>query len=86
MKLVVKISPFALMQNLFVVSDEGETIDKFTISFSELNDKIFNCINSYSLNQIDLVGPKSFSLGVKKTLLKENVNKYNNQELDIKII
>ena len=67
MKLVVKISPFALMQNLFVVSDEGETIDKFTISFSELNDKIFNCINSYSLNQIDLVGPKSFSLGVKKT-------------------
>ena len=86
MKVVVKLQPFVLKQNLFTISDEGKTLDSVSVSLSELNKTVFGFVGKYSINQIDLVGPKSFAKGIRTELLKDNAEKYGNQKITINII
>ena len=77
--------PFELKQN-FYVYDNGNKIDAISIKMDEINNTIFNLQKKYNINDIELIGPKQFSKGIKNLFLAEEKNKFNKNKTNINII
>ena len=84
MKIIVDIEPFSLNQKFYVYAD-GQCIETKEAPLEDFNKTIFNLSDRYNVNQVDLVGPKSYLLGLKNGFEQEQVSNYS-KNIKINII
>lgn len=83
-KIVTVIKPFTMQQNVFVY--EGSNMLKVTVAeMDNLSDTILNLSKEYDANDIEIVGAKKFTTGIKDKLTEEELTKYNENKLNIKL-
>ena len=86
-KIIGILKPFQLNQELYVYKGDSQ-LEKTTTDIENFPKMCINLIKKYKYYDIDLVGPSSFSLGIKrninKEMIKENTSFKN--EINIKII
>ena len=84
-KIVSIIRPFSLIQEIHIY-DNGMEVDEINTSLTDFNNTIFNIVNTESINQIDLFGPRKYLNGLKKELLQIGKTKYQKDDLVINIL
>jgi hypothetical protein len=84
-KIVCCISPFETKQTVYILED-GKTKKEFKISLYELPSKIIKLANTFSVNDIDLAGTKSFAEGIKNHIQETEITQYSKNKLNINII
>lgn len=83
-KIVALIRPFDLEQAVYVF-ENGNKIDMITSPLDDINNSIFQLIDKYSLDEIELIGPKSYAKGIKNKFEEEELSKYNENKIKISI-
>ena len=84
-KIIAMIRPFDLDQILMVYED-GNKIDMINSKLENLNDNIFALMEKYNTYQLDLVGPKSYTKGLKNQIETAATAKYESNKIEINII
>lgn len=86
MKKIIGIDrPFDLVKQ-FIVYEDGNKIETYPSTVDTRIKDLFALIKKYDVQQIDLVGPKKYLLGIKEQIEEENISKYNFKNLEINII
>lgn len=84
-KIVGVIQPFDFKQTFYIYED-GNKIDVKEIEIEELKKSILNLAKENDINEIDLIGSCKFSTGLKEQIEKEELLKYNSNNIKINII
>lgn len=83
-KIVSVIKPFIMQQNVFVY-ENGNKIDVINSTLDDIEDNFLNLIDKYNIEQIELIGPKNYSKGIKKKFQEKELSKYNKNSVNIKL-
>lgn len=83
-KIVTVIKPFIMQQNIFVYED-GNKIDLFSVNLEDIENSLIETAKKYDVTDIELIGSKSYSKGIKNKIEVAEMNKYNENKLNIKI-
>lgn len=84
-KIIGIISPFDIKQNFYVYED-GNKIDTISTTIKDISKDIFLLVEKYNIYKIDLSGSKQYNRGLKKQIQKAEMNKFNENKLEINII
>lgn len=84
-KIIGMIRPFEMNQTLMVYED-GNKIDICKTTMEELYPSIFALVEKHEVYQLDLVGPKSYTKGLKNQIDKAATVKYADNKLEVNII
>ncbi len=84
-KIVGVLRPFDRRQNFYVYED-GNRIDKISVTLEEMNESLFALAQKHDIMRIDLSGPKQYARGLAKKLQEDEIIKYNRAFLEINII
>jgi hypothetical protein len=83
MKIVGIIRPFEVKQH-FYVYENGNKIDAVdAATVDEIVNTVFTLKDKYNINQLELVGAKTYSTGISKQIKEAELTKYNNNTLEI---
>lgn len=84
-KIISVIKPFTYTQNVFIY-ENGDKIDTISTNLNDLSNVLFELVEKYDTNEINLIGNLNFSKGIKEKIEKEEVIKYNKNMLNIELI
>lgn len=84
-KIVSVIKPFVIDQNIFVYED-GNKIDAVISSVDNLPETILQLTKQYELNNVELAGPVSYLKGLQKQIQELEMDTYETNNIEIKII
>lgn len=84
-KIIVKLSPFLLNQE-FIVTEDGNRLDVTKGKMKEIPEIIFKLAEQYDVQNVNLIGAKKYAEGIEKQIKKAELVKYEKNKLDIKII
>lgn len=84
-KIVSVIKPFTYNQNVFVYED-GNKIETTTTNLDNLSNTLFELIDKYNTNEINLIGNLKFSKGIKEKIENAEMTKYNDNKINIELI
>ena len=84
-KIVSVIRPFTLKQNIFVYED-GNKIEVSSTELDNIADKIIELAYKYEIKNVQLIGAKNFSKGIKNKIETAEMTKYNKNVLVIELI
>lgn len=84
-KIVGLVKPFDIKQ-IFYVYEDGNKIDTATPRINDINSAIFALADKYKITKVDLVGPKQYIRGLTKQIQQAEVQKYNENKLEINIV
>lgn len=84
-KIVSVIKPFVIDQNIFVYED-GNKIDAVMSSVDNLPETILQLTKQYELNNVELAGPVSYLKGLQKQIQELEMDTYETNNIEIKII
>lgn len=84
-KIVSVIKPFTYNQNVFVYED-GNKIETTITNLDNLSNTLFELIDKYNTNEINLVGNLKFSKGIKEKIENAEMTKYNDNKINIELI
>ena len=84
-KIVSIIKPFVINQNVFVYED-GNKIDVISVSLNDIQDILINTAEKYDATDIELIGSKKYINGIVNKIRETEINQYNENKLNIKII
>ena len=86
MKKIIYMSKPFLVEQTLIVYEDGNKLDMQTIPMEKVNETLFYLMEKYSVNRVDLVGPKTYCKGLLNQISKLNSSKYNLTNLEINII
>lgn len=81
-KIVGLLKPFILKQEFYIYEDSNK-IDAISISVEDIAETVLNLTNQYSINQLDLIGPKKYSQGIGNKIKELENTKYNVNNIEI---
>ncbi len=84
-KIVSVIKPFTYNQNVFVYED-GNKIETTITNLDNLSNTLFELIDKYNTNEINLIGNLKFSKGIKEKIENAEITKYNDKKINIELI
>lgn len=84
-KIVTMIRPFDMEQTLMVYED-GNKIDIAKTTLEDLYPSIFALMDKHEVYQLDLVGPKSYTKGLKNQIETAAMTKYETNKIEVNII
>lgn len=84
-KIVSVIKPFTYNQNVFVYED-GNKIETTITNLDNLSNTLFELIDKYNINEINLIGNLKFSKGIKEKIENAEMTKYNDNKINIELI
>lgn len=84
-KIVSVIRPFLMKQNIFVY-ENGNKIDVTSAPLNAIETVLVETAKKYDVKTIELVGPKSYSAGIKLRVEGAEMDKYNKNDIEVKII
>ena len=84
-KIIAMIRPFDLDQILMVYED-GNKIDIAKTTLEDLYPSVFALMEKHDTYQLDLVGPKSYTKGLKNQIEAAATAKYKSNKIEINII
>ena len=84
-KIVSVIKPFTYNQNVFVYED-GNKIETTIANLDNLSNTLFELIDKYNTNEINLIGNLKFSKGIKEKIENAEMTKYNDNKINIELI
>lgn len=84
-KIVSVIRPFTLNQNVFVYED-GNKIDIVNTDFENLSDVLLDTAIKYEITDIQLIGAKNFSMGIKDKIEKAEMTKYSTHNIIVTLV
>lgn len=84
-KIVSVIKPFTYNQNVFVYED-GNKIETTITNLDNLSNTLFELIDKYNTNEINLIGNLKFSKGIKEKIENAEMTKYNDNKINIELI
>ena len=84
-KIVSVIKPFTYNQNVFVYED-GNKIETTITNLDNLSNTLFELIDKYNTNEINLIGNLKFSKGKKEKIENAEMTKYNDNKINIELI
>ena len=84
-KIVSIIKPFTINQNIFVYED-GNKIDVISVPLNDIQDILINTAEKYDATDIELIGSKKYINGIVNKIRETEINQYNENKLNIKII
>jgi hypothetical protein len=84
-KIISVVKPFTYTQNVFVYDNE-EKIDTIITNINDLSNTIFELSEKYKTNQVELIGNAKFGKGIKQEIEKNEMSKFNKNNLNIEWI
>lgn len=84
-KIIAMLRPFDMEQTLMVYED-GNKIDMKTTDMNSLTPAVFALVDTYEVKQLDIVGPKKYSEGIRTQIQVAGVTQYSCDDLEINII
>ena len=84
-KIVSVIKPFIINQNIFVYED-GNKIDVLSVPLNNIQDLLIKTALQYEVNDIELIGSKKYLNGIINKIRETEINQYNEDKLNIKIV
>ena len=84
-KIVSVIKPFTYNQNVFVY-ENGNKIETTITNLDNLSNTLFELIDKYNTNEINLIGNLKFSKGIKEKIENAEMTKYNDNKINIELI
>ena len=84
-KIVSVIKPFIINQNIFVYED-GNKIDVLSVPLNDIQDLLIKTALQYKVNDIELIGSKKYLNGIINKIRETEINQYNENKLNIKIV
>ena len=84
-KIVSVIKPFIINQNVFVYED-GNKVDAISVPLNDIQIILVDTATKYEATEIELIGPKKYLKGIVNKIEETEINKYNTNKLNIKII
>jgi len=88
MKIIFKFNMFTKNQHIYVMNDR-ETVERIAVNAADLDkiaETLVNLSISYDTVDIELAGPKSFTMKIAEKCYQAEITKYNKNKIDIKYI
>lgn len=83
-RIVIPIKPFTFLQSIYILEND-ECRETNYCSIDDLTIRIFGLIDEYNIQNIDLVGSKTFLEGIKKDIQEYELTKYGKNKIKINI-
>lgn len=84
-KIVGVLEPFKLKQNFYIYRDGNQIYAKELI-YEDIPETILNLSKEYDTNDVVLIGAKQYTQGIKSTIRKKELEKYNQNDLKIELV
>ncbi len=84
-KIIGLIHPFDANQTLYVYED-GNSLDFMKVKIENIPEAIFKLSKAYNVYDVDLSGAKYFSKKLIQKIQEEEMIKYNEKKLNIRIV
>jgi len=84
-KIISFIKPFTYTQNIFIY-ENGNKIDVVSTDLDNLSNTLFELVDKYETNDIELLGNLKFLKGVKEKIEVAEMTKYNENKLNINLM
>lgn len=82
MKILSVLKPFELEQTIYVY-ESGNKIDAIKTPLDKFIPSVFKLSKQYDVKQVELVGPKQYSKGIKNQIEKKEIEQYGSNNLEI---
>ena len=83
--LLVNIKPFTFTQIISIFED-GNEVETMAVPMNKIEEEILILTKHNDISEVNLIGPKVYTKGIKKKIEKEELKTYNNNMLYIKLI
>lgn len=83
--LYVSPRPFTFSQN-FVVYEEGVEIANTQVPMNILEESIIAYAHQHNVSEINIAGPKIYTKGIQKRMQKVELEKYNENTVEINLV
>ena len=83
--LLVNIKPFTFTQTLSIFED-GNEIRTIIVPMNKIEEEILILTKKDNISEVNIVGPKVYTKGIKKKIEKAELKTYNKNMLNIKLI
>lgn len=83
--LLVNVKPFTFTQTVSIFED-GNEVRTVTVPMNKIEEEILILAKKDNISEINIVGPKVYTKGIKKKIEKAELKTYNKNMLDIKLI
>lgn len=83
--LYVNPRPFTFSQN-FVVYEEGVEIANTQVPMNILEESIIAYAHQHNVSEINIAGPKIYTKGIQKRMQKVELEKYNENTVEINLV
>lgn len=83
--LYVNPRPFTFSQN-FVVYEEGVEIANTQVPMNILEESIIAYAHQHNVSEINIAGPKIYTRGIQKRMQKVELEKYNENTVEINLV
>ena len=77
--------PFTFSQN-FVVYEEGVEITNTQVPMNILEESIIAYAHQHNVSEINIAGPKIYTKGIQKRMQKVELEKYNENTIEINLV
>ena len=83
--LLVNIKPFTFTQTVSIFED-GNEIRTIIVPMNKIEEEILVLTKKDNISEVNIVGPKVYTKGIKKKIEKVEFKTYNKNMLNIKLI
>ena len=83
--LLVNIKPFTFTQTISIFEDGNEVGTKM-VPMNKIEEEILILTKKDNISEVNIVGPKVYTKGIKKKIEKTELKTYNKNMLNIKLI
>ena len=83
--LLVNVKPFTFTQTVSIFED-GNEVRTVTVPMNKIEEEILILAKKDNISEINIVGPKVYTKGIKKKIEKAELKTYNKNMLNIKLI
>ena len=84
-KIISMLKTTEFENTFYVVDVDNKKLEEIKVNADNLIDNLFNLIKEYNVEEINLFGNNNFLEGIKKQIQKEEMTKYNTNNLKIYI-
>ena len=83
--LLVNIKPFTFTQTVSIFED-GNEVGTMIVPMNKIEEEILILTKNDNISEVNIVGPKVYTKGIKKKIEKAEFKTYNKNMLNIKLI
>ena len=77
--------PFTFTQNIIMFED-GTEIENEAVPMNKLEESILCLAHLNNIKEVNIAGPKVYTKGIQKKIQKAELNKYNENTLEINLV